>query len=121
MKFTITIKENKEILKKYEITSLSDLIDLCKQYNIKMSQKPFNLKENKKSFDELANPKNEFFAEYKGEKRAGRAGNKRWLGSNKFDKNLIIGVCNIIKGFCLDEYGVPKYEINFKEIVQKDI
>ena len=118
MKFTITIKENKEILKKYEITSLSDLIDLCKQYNIKMSQKPFNLKENKKSFDELANPKNEFFAEYKGKKRVG---NKRWLKSNKFDKNLIIGVCNTIKSFCLDEYGVPKYEINFKEIVQKDI
>lgn len=113
MKFTITIKGNKEISKKYEITSLSDLIDLCKQYNIKMSEKPFNLKENKKSFDELANPKNEFFAEYKGKKRVG---NKRWLKSNKFDKNLIIGVCNTIKSFCLDEYGVPKYEINFKEI-----
>ncbi|QKF65180.1 hypothetical protein [Campylobacter corcagiensis] len=113
MKFIIVVQEHKNKPKKYEITSLNDIVDLCKQYNIKMSEKPFNLEENKKSFYELANPKNEFFAEHKGR--------KRWLGSNKFDKNLIVGICNTIKGLCLDEYGVPKYEINFKEIVQKDI
>ncbi|HDX6250495.1 TPA: hypothetical protein RQJ16_001801 [Campylobacter fetus subsp. venerealis] len=118
MKFIITIQEQKNTPKKYEITSLNDLIVLCEQYNIKMSEKPFNLEENKKSFLELANPKNEFFAEYKGERRAG---NKRWLGSNKFDKNLIDGVCKAIKGLCLDGRGISKYEIKFKEITKKDI
>lgn len=108
-KFTITIQEltMKNLPKTYEVSNISDLINLCKEYNIMMSDKPYS--QNEYPSLECFNPRDEYFAKYIGEYKAGM-----WLGSNKFDENLVNGVCSAICGLITDSYDVPKLKIDFK-------